>query len=179
MIKKLVLIFMLTTMLAGGAFAIDGWEDAKNSISVDLGLLHAGLRFERMFTSNLSVGAVAYVNSFFFFWNELDLGIFTRYYIFDGFFGELGVGYHIHTGDMDYERYDGSTYTWFGDRTGIAISPGIGYKIDFGKPGGFFFTPAVTVPITMGDRNKPNGVKDPGFGVSYGVVVYFSLGFSM
>jgi hypothetical protein len=106
MTKKGLLVLVLVSVLAGGVFAQEApWGGKKNFVSADLGLLVAGLRYERLLSPKLSVGVDAYWANAFILFNELEAGLFARYYLFGGFYGELGVGYHVHSGieDVEYE----------------------------------------------------------------------------
>jgi hypothetical protein len=59
------------------------------------------------------------------------------------FYCELGLGYGYHA----YAHYDGERTT---EKTnGVRITPAIGWKIDFGKPGGFFFNPMIDMPMLI------------------------------
>jgi hypothetical protein len=159
---------MLITIVVSGAFAQEeDWDGAKNFLSADIGLLHIGLRYERLITPQISAGAVLYWNSFFILWNELETGVFGRYYYQNdlyGLYGELGLGYHRHTGDDTFLR------------SGIGISPGLGYKFDPGKTGDIYISPSLTIPITIG-KQESNDLKGE-FGISVGVVLYCSIGFA-
>ena len=179
--KKRILIFLfLVIIIAGGVSAQEKWGGAKNFISGDVGLLHLGARYERFITSSFSLGATAYWNSLFLFFNEVELGAFARYYFVRGFYGELGLGYHTHTGFETYKN-DGFSHTEFIMRRGLGISPGLGYKFDPGKPGGFFVEPGISVPITIGKNDWSNYSWYKGHiytGVSVGFVLYVGLGFA-
>jgi hypothetical protein len=170
MAKKVLLVLALVSMLAGGVWAQDAaWGGKKNFVSVDLGLLEGGVRYERFLSSKLSVGVDFYWNSLFFFWNELEAGAFARYYLMGGFFGELGLGFHQHTGTDD---------GWLITSSGVGISPGIGWKFDPGNAGGFFVEPGISIPITIGKKNQWLYGEENKVGVSVGVVVYVGLGWA-
>jgi hypothetical protein len=180
--KRVVILLVLVTFAAGGLFAQDEGAAAEsrgsvnNFISGEVGLITAGVRYERMLTPQISIGGVFYWNSFFIIFNELEVGAFGRFYIWNGLFAELGLGFHIHTGTYEYE-IGGSTYEWVGSRTGFSISPGLGWKFDK-KPGGFFVVPGVAVPITLGKRDEMYTGDPREFGVDVGVVIYCSLGYA-
>jgi hypothetical protein len=174
---------VLASVLATGMWAQSGepWGGAKNLVSVDLGILVAGARYERVITPKLSAGLDVYWANSFIIFNELEVGLFGRYYIWSGFFAELGLGFHIHTGkgDMDYEIL-GQKYTAKGvliTATGFGISPGLGWKFDPGSAGGFFVEPAVTIPITIGKKTGWFG-NESKTGVSAGFAVYCGLGWA-
>jgi hypothetical protein len=169
-LKKLLGIAVIGTVIAVSAFAQEKSAAAKgNWISGEASLLGGGLRYERMLGSQLSVGVNAYWSSLFFFWNELEAGIFARFYPWGkSFFVGAGVGFHIHTAiTLADESIDSSLEAI----TGAAISPEVGWKIDVGNTGGFFIQPGIKVPITLGI----NDVKEE-FGVGVGFVPYFGMG---
>jgi hypothetical protein len=181
MAKKWFSILVLAAIVVGGAFAQDApWGGKKNFVSADVGLLVGGVRYERFLSSKLSVGVDFYWANSFIIFNELDAGVFARYYLFKGLFGELGVGYHIHSGveDMEYEWF-GVPYTASGliTTSGVAISPGLGWKFDPGKAGGFFVEPGVSVPITIGEKTNWLSIGSE-TDVSVGFLVYVGLGWA-
>jgi hypothetical protein len=47
----------------------------------------------------------------------------------------------------------------------------VGWKVDVGEPGGFFISPSIKLPITLG----ANDVKDE-FGMGVGFLACFGLG---
>jgi hypothetical protein len=164
-LKKILGIIVIGTVIAVSAFAQEKAANAKsNWISGELSLIGIGARYERMLSSQLSVGVNAYWSSLFFFWNELEAGAFARFYPWGkNFFVGAGAGFHIHTaitGDLEAESI-----------SGVAITPELGWKIDTGKTGGFFIQPGIRLPITLGT----NDVKEE-FGVGFGFVPYFSMG---
>jgi len=177
MAKRITFCLAFAMLVASGVFAQEeNWGGAKNFISGEVGLITAGARYERMLAPQISVGGVFYWNTFFILFNELEGGAFARYYIWKGLYAELGLGFHTHTGIMDFE-YEGERYSFFGTRTGIAVSPGLGWKFDPGKPGAFFLTPGFTVPITIGTAIGSYG-ETTDVGVSTGFVLYLSLGYA-
>jgi hypothetical protein len=171
-----------TTQSKKAAPQIDNW------ISGELGLFGIGLRYERMMGPEFSIGAETYWNSTFFVWNDGGIIVFGRYYLGQFLFAEGGVGYNYHTGIGDYEwKSGGQTYTlnnqWI-STSGFVISPGLGWKIDSGEPGGFFVQPGIKIPVTIGTK-KPVvldiiGWSDDNsqFGVSFGVILYCGLGYA-
>jgi hypothetical protein len=184
MAKKGLLVLVLASALAGGVFAQEApWGGKKNFVSADLGLIVGGVRYERLLTPKLSVGVDAYWANSFIVFNELEAGLFARYYLFGGLYGELGVGYHTHSGieDVEYEyEFWGTKYkhteSGLVTRSGIGVSPGIGWKFDPGKPGGFFLEPGISVPITIGKTSYWLSTIEGESGVSVGFVVYLGLG---
>jgi hypothetical protein len=163
--KKSVLLLVLAVIVAEGIFAQEKSPNVRNNwISAELTLIGGGARYERMLGPKFSLGADAYWSSLFLFWNELEIGIFARYYPWsDMFFAEAGFGYHVHTA---LGGADGAEAI-----RAVALTPAVGWKIDVGKTGGFYIQPGIRLPITFGI----NEVTDK-FGVGIGLVPYFGLG---
>jgi hypothetical protein len=184
--KVIAVAMILGTIIGGSVFAQEDWGGKKNFASVDLGLIVGGARYERLLTPKISVGADFYWANSFILFNELDAGVFGRYYIWKGLFGELGLGFHTHTGveekEYEYTYYGGTqtaTYSTGVVTTGFGITPAIGWKFDPGKPGGFFVEPVVQVPITIGEKDWGwAGVIDNEVGVSVGFVLSAGLGWA-
>jgi hypothetical protein len=152
--KKVFMVLVLALIIAGGVFA----QDAKNWISGEVSILGAGARYERMLTPKFSLGADVYWTSLFFFWNDFGANAVGRFYPWAGkFYTELGLGLGVHTG--------------LTAMTGVDIVPGLGWKIDVGKKGGFFIEPGIQVPITLGVDQYWGG-----FGAGVGVRAYLGLG---
>jgi hypothetical protein len=145
----------------------------KNWISGEVSFFGMGVRYERMMTDKISIGANAYWTTLII-WNEIELGGSFRYYINNIFFVGAGLGFHIHTGTME----EGG-YTWWGSITGAAITPEVGFKIDTGSdPGGFFVQPGLKIPVTFGMKESYWLWEDSKFGVGFGVVPYCGFGFA-
>jgi hypothetical protein len=185
--KKFGLVLVLAAVAAGGIFGQEQeqeqlWGGKNNFVSVDLGLLVAGARYERLLTPKISVGVDAYWANSFIIFNELEAGLFGRFYIWRGLFAELGAGFHVHTGteDYEYEGLDGKTNTGtaFVSTTGFAISPGLGWKFDPGKGGSFFVEPGISVPITIGKKTSASFGFESETGVSAGFILYCGLGWA-
>jgi hypothetical protein len=182
MAKKLMFVLILAALVAGGAFAEPNtWGGKKNHVSADLGLLFGGVRYERFLTPNWSIGGDFYWANSFFIFNELEVGAFGRWYPWKGLYAELGLGYHTNTGTGDFE-VESVSLTGIVTNTGVAITPGIGYKFDPGKSGGFFIEPGVVIPITIGKKTGipallPISV-DLDVGVSVGFSLYCGLGWA-
>jgi opacity protein-like surface antigen len=163
--KRFIILLVLVTLLATGAFAQTHW------ISGELSLLGGGIRYEYMFNRQISFGFNAYWSSFFFFWNELGIDVTARYYVSPTFFVGTGLGFHIHTSlSSAVEGIIGGGSD--AAVTGVAITPDIGWKIPVGA-GSFFLQPGIKLPITFGvqkinDENK--------FKTGFGIVPYFGLG---
>jgi hypothetical protein len=176
--KKLFLVVLVLASVAGGMWAQSGdapWGGKKNFVSADIGLIVGGARYERLLTQKISIGVDAYWANSFILFNELELGAFARFYLWKGLYGELGLGFHIHTGTEDVDTPWG-TRSEIVATTGFSISPGLGWKFDPGKAGGFFVEPGVIVPITIGSKDRSWG--DPDVGVSTGFVLFCGLGWA-
>ena len=180
MAKKFVLVLVFATIVAGVGFAADWsstatWGGKKNFVSGTVNILGAGATYERFLAPKWSIGADAYL-SWFFLWTDIEVGAFGRYYIWNGLFTEVGLGFHV------------QSYGLFGvisdNLIGGAITPGVGFKFDPGKPGRFFVETGIKIPITLGVRRR--SVEDwwgftssqSRFGAGVGVVAYAGLGYA-
>jgi len=184
--KKFVLVLVLAAIVAGGVSA-QNTSGKENYVSGTAGILSAGAAYERFFTPRISAGACFYWANAFILWNELEAGLFGRFYMWRGLYGELGLGFHQHTGFSTY-KYEILGYTYTGTdyvkTTGVGITPAMGYKFDPGKPGGFFIEPGIKIPITIGKKTPAWSLLssdesfDLGFGAAFGVVVYVGMGYA-
>jgi len=153
--KKLVFVLILAILIAGSVFAEEGNEGFTNWVSVDLGVFGIGIGYEYMLSSNLSVGANAYTSTMFFSGGSGIIG-FGRYYPFNSnLYTELGLGYGSSKSMMsgyhiENKADNGMTGTASIATTGLLISPGLGWRIDRGEPGGFFIQPGFKFPIAIG-----------------------------
>jgi len=191
--KKVVCILVLTCVIAGGAFAQAKKPAAKsrlihNWISGEAGLIEAGVRYEYMLNKNFGVGVTAFWNSLFFLWNSYGIQATGRFFPWGGvFYGELGLGYGTITGteDVSYTDYDwygrpySSSGSWWYSASGLMVTPGVGWKIDPGAPGGFFINPMLGVPVIIGKRNYTGwlGSGNPNSGIKVGFNVKIACGF--
>jgi hypothetical protein len=179
--KKLVVLLVLITALAGGVFAQDGSLGGRmNHVAVDLGLVVGGARYERFLSSQLSVGVNAYWANSFIIFNEMEFGVFGRFFPWQRLYVELGLGYHTHTGTEDSYTIDGVSYSGSGlvANRGFGITPGVGNKFDPGNPGGFYVEPGIRVPITIGNKSFWFDGSDEEFGLSVGFLIYCGLGWA-
>jgi hypothetical protein len=172
MAKKSLLVAVLALIIAGGVFAQEEpWGGKKNLVSADLGLLVAGVRYERILTPQFSVGGLFYWANSFIYWNELSFSAFGRFYFWQGFNVELGLGFNIHSLGVIGAELD--------KLIGFGITSGLSYKFDPGDPGGFFIEPGFLLPITIGEREVwwwGGYEKKPG--VAVGFVMYCGLGWA-
>jgi hypothetical protein len=185
MFKKVFMALLLAALVSGGLFAEQTANEKSNWISGEASLLGVGGRYERMLSPKISIGANAYWSSFFFLWNEIEVGGSFRFYpTGSAFFVGGGLGFHIHTGDMDYSysyTVSGTRYTssgrWFGTIAGVSISPEIGWKFLVGSNRVLFLQPGIKVPITFGVKSVDvSSYYEDEFGVGFGIVPYFGIG---
>jgi hypothetical protein len=186
MAKKGLLVLVLAVLVAGGIFAQEKTADARKFwISTELGLIGAGARGEFMLGSKLSVGLNAYWNSMLFIFNEFGGGAFLRFYPSGKtFYAGLGLGFNTHSGIENFVK-DGTTFSnssKFIARQGFGVIPELGWKIDPGNTGGFFFNPHVQVPLTLGTQQyaiTSGGPEETGdFGLSVGFRVALGFGWA-
>ena len=164
MLKKLLLLFIVLSIISGTVIA---QERAKNSIAVQVGVIGAELSYERIFNPFFSVLAdVSYTTMIFL--DEFTASAKGRCYPFGGsFFLELGLGYSYGKGvvgamtDMMLTVFTLGWYLTYKDfdndpwrSGGFLIQPGLGWKIDIGKPDGF------VIPISLGLNIKKGEVSD-------------------
>ncbi|MCL2601435.1 MAG: hypothetical protein FWD91_01330, partial [Treponema sp.] len=158
---------------AGSLFAQEEPGDLINWASLELNFVGYGVRYERMLSSQLSVGANFYSNGGILLGSGTSLGVgaFVRYYPWTGnFFAGAGVGYHtIEKADIVNNK-DVIVST-----TGIAITPEVGWRIDVGYKGGFYVQPGIRVPISFGVSNAPD---EDGIQNDVGFTPYLSLGWA-
>jgi hypothetical protein len=185
--KKVLFVLVLAAFVAGGVFAQEAQAEVQKSANVkklwvsgEVSLLGAGARLEFMLTPKLSVGLDAYWTSLFFIFNDIGVNAVARFYPWGKtFYGGLGLGLGIHSGIEDFVK-DGETYENtlnIVTRTGFDIVPELGWKIDVGKPGGFFLNPVLQLPLTLGKSKLLVGNNTEGdFGMSVGFRVAFGLG---
>jgi hypothetical protein len=90
--------------------------------------------------------------------NSIEFGATARWYPTGRrFFADISVGYNIFRYPSEVERYDEYTHHyeyWYEDipDSGFCFAPGFGWTIDTGQMGGFFLSPGVKVPMTLGGR---------------------------
>jgi hypothetical protein len=165
----------------------------KNYISGEISFFGGGARYERMLSPKMSIGANVYYNTWIFWDRDFGVDGVFRFYpmggngsIAQGLYFGGAIGFHMAWSWGSY-GWVGSLldddYSW-GSIIGGAITPDVGWKIDFGDPGGFFISPGVKIPVTLGARKSyywydlwDNGNKYK-FDWNIDVIVYVGLGFA-
>jgi hypothetical protein len=135
--KKGLFMMVLAVVIAGGVWAQSA---PKNWISGDISLIGGGVSYERSLTPKFSIGGTAF---FHFFFIALSSGIEVtgRFYPWAGvFYTGLGLGF-------------GTNFIL----NGVMITPAVGWKIDLGKPGGFYINPEASLPIVLGKYSYDGG----------------------
>jgi hypothetical protein len=183
--KKFVFMMVLAAIVAGGLFA---QEKPKNWVYGQVGLINAGLGYERFLFPSLSIGGEAYFNSFFILWNSLAAEAYAKFYPFKGkvFYVKLGLGYGTLTGteDVDQTYSDGSHYSGLTaySTKGFLLDPALGWKIDVGQPGKFFIEPKAGLAIVMGKQEFAfdwwGDPPESKFKVGFNPVVSFAMGYA-
>jgi hypothetical protein len=159
--KKGIFILVVAIIVVGGAFA----QTQKNWISGEVGLLGAGIRYERMLNDKFSIGGTYIVNYIPILDIEYVFGgeVATRFYPWAGkFYAEFGLGYGsvkgYETKNTKPIKYNGKevdpsvTLLASYNISGLLVAPGIGWKIDVGKPGKFFINPMISVLNVLGKQ---------------------------
>ncbi|MCL2269916.1 MAG: hypothetical protein FWC24_01100 [Treponema sp.] len=139
----------------------------NNWISGEINMVGGGLSYERMLHSKWALGANFYYQYFGFVYNDLGIDVHARLYPSGRvFYLSVGIGYHGYESEYYYDSYGGYTSTY--DYV-FAINPGLGWKIDVGKPGGFFMDIGFKVPQLIGGhmRYTLNFVPHIGFGGAF------------
>jgi hypothetical protein len=177
--KRVFAVFILAVLITGGIFAQAGEVD--NWISGQASILGSGVQYERVLTPHFSAGANVYFNSLFFLWNNFGLKAFGRFYLWKGFFLEMGLGHGFRTGTGYYiyeDPYQNSN--WY-RVSGLLLEPGMGWKIDAGNPGGFFLETVITVPLVLGNKKYDFFYWDNSFskfGVGAALRIAFGMGYA-
>jgi hypothetical protein len=173
---------VLATVVAGGVFAQEKTANVKRSwLSGEVSLLGAGARYEFMINKNLSVGVNAYWTSLFFVLNDVGANVVARFYPWGKtFYAGLGLGFGLHTGIEDFVMDGKILGAELISRTGFDIVPELGWKIDVGKPGGFFLNPLVQLALTLGVPETAywGPVIEGDFGLSVGFRAGLGMGWS-
>ena len=179
--KKVFLSLVLIVVMTSGAFAQD--KQVKNFASGEVGFFGAGARYEHMLNPKIGIGVNAYYN-----WlvsGETGIDFSFRVHPGKVFYFGIGLGFHISRSYLsllrDFLEEDRKVKSW-GNAIGVAITPEIGWRIDFGKPGGFFLSPGIKIPVTLGVKRlgltwwSDSRGDFSRFAWSVGVVPYIGLG---
>ncbi|GHV69067.1 hypothetical protein AGMMS49928_10230 [Spirochaetia bacterium] len=180
--KRIFLVLVFAALTGGGLFA------QNHFISAEISFIGVGGRYEYVITPYLTVGAYVYYNfmptpflpeDYSSEHSIFAAGIAGRWYPAGRrFFFEIDLGFSEFMSTRlveiwyGYNLYD--SYLVHDIYSGFCISPGFGWTIDVGKPGGFFISPGAKFPFTFSDSDK--GPFDDG--VMPSVVVYFGLGYA-
>jgi len=191
--KAKILIFALMVIVAGNLFPQEEGKEAKNRISLSLGIFSAELTYERVFTRHFSVLGQAAYNLFPFIFKEnsyladsLSAAGKVRWYPFGGvFYLDLGLGYSY---GYSFNLEDSSEI--IGNvgmeiiTLGIwALAPPDDYKgsayAKSQREGGFFLQPGFGWNIALGKRfilpmSLSAGIR---FGERIAVIPHFRVGF--
>jgi hypothetical protein len=162
-----------------------------NWVSGEVSILGIGARYERMLNDKMSIGGNVYYNTLFFlFGHDFEAAGVFRYYPWGGtskavkglFFGG-GLGFHMRWGELGFVN-------WLFDTDldmplyGVAISFDVGWKLDVGRPGGFFLQPGIKFPVILGARKTwESGLYTDTkyhyeFDYATGTVAYLGLGYA-
>jgi hypothetical protein len=186
--KQILLVLVLAALLGGGVFAQNNW------ISTEVSIIGGGLRYERVINPYLTLGANFYINTLPMFGEHITYGgsVSARWYPTGRkFFLELDFGGMGNSRDteVEVETFDNSGistgYDWEDvnvSQGGFTITPGLGWTIDVGKAGGFFWSPGVKFPLifteeTTAFTDQNEEVTIPGTVVP-SVVLFLGFGFS-
>jgi len=188
--KRVLLFLVLAMVIATGVFAQTDYK--RNWVGGEVSILGAGARYEFMVTPWMSVGANVYWSTLILF-ADFGANVVARFYplagINDtwrkkpGLFIETGLGFGFHRGTVTFDNYNSygqlQRNTDWGQTLGFQIAPAVGWRFDFGDLGGFYFSPGIRVPITIGPQKLVLGwnssYRDK-VGVGTGVVIFVGLG---
>ena len=157
---------MILLVAIGGVFA-QNQARAKNSIAVSVGIIGVGLSYERMFNRYFSVLADTSYTTLVLI-DEFTLSGKGRVYPFGGaFYLEMGLGFSYGRGVTDFMTNMllgvltfGYYFTTLDEndflrrRGGFLLQPGLGWKIDIGKPDGF--VPPISMGLDIRVGNAPD-----------------------
>ena len=142
----------------------------RHRISAEVNFLGLGLRYEYRANPYFSVGLYGHYHvmwlPYLYSADSRVVGVVGSLYPFAGsFFLDIGLGYSLNYGPSNIP--------------GPSIIPGFGWKIDFGKPGGFFVSPGIKFPFTIGERLELiNDQSTYTIEMHTNIVVFFGLGYS-
>ena len=148
--KKIILIVVILSLSCGIIFSQDNDDRPGNNIALHATLIGIALNYEMCFNSHLSLLADTSLNIF---PATFTIAAKGRLYPFGRtFYLEMGAGYGVTVGYMGMVAavlvrtitlgfYGIEDKVWL---NGLVLTPALGWKIDFGKPGG------LTLPISLG-----------------------------
>jgi hypothetical protein len=182
--KKLLLFFcglVLFTVILNAQTAESEQPKHRHWLSSSLGLglmgpywawYAAELRYEYMLNPFFSVGAHVYYEA------SYGIGITGRWYPFaKSFFLGLGFGYNkVYRNNCEINPITNQKVDTIDDYNGIDIIPGLGWRIDVGKPGGLYITPSVKISTIMRWYKNPY-TPDPII-LQNGLIGYIGLGYA-
>jgi hypothetical protein len=170
--KSFLLVAFAVLLGGGGGGSLFAQANSKNNwLSGELSIIGAGATYERMLSQNFSLGVNVYWTSLFLIFNDLGTNVIGRWYPWGGnFYTELGLGFGTHTA---LGSGDGDAMFSVAAVNGVALVPGIGWKIDVGQPGGFFIEPIIQLPITLGGTVENKFGSGVGFRAAFGMGVSF------
>ena len=160
--KRMLLLVIILLIVIGGAFAQEK-ERTNSTITLGVGILSAAFNYEYNFNRYLSVMADVSCNTLLFAYEYTASGKGRWYPFGRAFYLELGLGYvygkgiggmlaDMLLGTMTLGLYFLAVEDWQKrfESGGLLVQPGLGWKIDIGKRGGF------VLPINMGLDIKIN-----------------------
>jgi len=161
-------MFIVFSVLSVGVFAQEqNRERARNSIAASVSLFGASLSYERMLSRHFSLLAESSYNTLVLIEEFTVSGKGRWYPAGNVFYLELGLGFSYGRGISDIMSHlllGMFTFGWYfttldeedllARRPGFLVQPGMGWKIDIGRPDGF------VLPISMGLNIKLGGVPD-------------------
>jgi hypothetical protein len=181
--KKALLLLVLTIILGVNIYAQESHKNAIYTGSV--GIIGFSMCYERMILPNFSLG-FDFGTGLYIFGPEdaMYISLQPRWYPLadtqDGFFVSFGLGY--------CETTNWSNNLWakdWDDMYGLLLSPGMGFKIGFGKPRGFVLIPALRIDVIIGEKITYNyytenndSEKETKFGVAFTPVPQILFGYA-
>ena len=167
-------IFFLLVLMAAVLRGVSAEEPPGplHWLSAEVSLIGNGFRYERQLSSRLSVGGTAFYHIFFLIWTSMGITASVRFYPWAGaFYAEVGLGCGVVFG-TDYGPAGSEVYSAYG----VMITPALGWRVDLGKPGGFYINPLVALPVVLGDKERWYG--ETGFGVGVNCRPAFGIGYA-
>jgi len=156
--KKFSLVFIFFILAVGAVSSQEKVANARNNwISANFNFFYditfndpefgGSIKYERMLNPYISLGVNAYIrvmSAFDGFGQGID-AVFHYYPWGKTFFVGVALGYggafipNYYFDDFETEHVSGGVY-----RTGMVVTPEIGWKIDFGNAGGFYLQTGVS-----------------------------------